>query len=383
MLFLVAVLIGISSLLFTNILVRKLANEERKSVELWASATRHLSNYDINQDVSFISEVIIKNKTIPVIQVDEDHKILAARNLDSLKSIIDTNRVSHEQYEKNLSYLQEQLEIMKSENESIEIRLLNNHKNYIYYKDSVLLNQLFYYPFFQLAVIFLFILVSYLAFSSSRKSEQNQVWVGMSKETAHQLGTPISSLLGWLEFLKVKDPKNEYVSEIEKDVQRLETITERFSKIGSAPRLTSTNLVEAIYDSVNYLKTRTSDKVSYNLHFTKEDIILAPINTALFDWVIENLCKNALDAMNGNGSIDISIQDNNQVVYLDIKDTGKGIHKSKYKTVFQPGFTTKKRGWGLGLSLSKRIIEVYHDGKIFIKSSDINSGTTFRIALRK
>ena len=378
-----AVLIGIFSLLFTNKLVRKLATEERKSVELWAKATRQISNMNINQDFSFISEVIINNNTIPVIQADENNNILFTRNLDSLRSIIDTARISKKDYERNLEYLNSQMEKMKSENEPIEIQLMNNHKNYIYYKDSVLLNQLFYYPFFQLGVIFLFILVSYFAFSSSRKSEQNQVWVGMSKETAHQLGTPISSLLAWVEYLKLKDADNEFISEIEKDVQRLETITERFSKIGSAPSLTRTNLVNVIYESVSYIRKRSSDKVIFNIGFAENQVVLAPINSALFEWVIENLCKNSLDAMNGNGSINISIQDNNQVIYLDIADSGKGIHKSKFKTVFQPGYTTKTRGWGLGLSLSKRIIEDYHDGKIFIKSSDPETGTTFRIALRK
>ena len=382
-LFLTAVVIGLSSLLFTNILVRKLAVEERKSVELWAEATRQLSNLNVNQDVSFISEVIINNKTIPVIQVDEDNKILAARNLDSLKSIINSRQLSEKELKRNLAYLNKELEIMKAEHEPIEIKLMNEHSNFIYYKDSVLLNQLFYYPFFQLAGIFLFIILAYLAFSSSRKAEQNQVWVGMSKETAHQLGTPISSLLAWVEYLKLKDTEGEILTEIEKDVQRLETITERFSKIGSAPILTRMNIVDVISAAVDYLKTRSSDKVSYTMHFNNNEEIFVPINHALFEWVVETLCKNALDAMNGVGSIEISIQDNTQVVYIDIKDSGKGIPKSKYKTVFQPGYTTKSRGWGLGLSLSKRIIETYHKGKIFVKSSDAATGTTFRIALKK
>lgn len=382
-LLMMAVLIGISSLVFTNRLVTKLSTEERKSVALWAEANRQLSKPGNDEAISFIFEVIRKNKTIPVIMVDEKMTILAARNLDSLKSIIDKKNLDPEVYDRNIAYLYKQLEIMRSEHEPIEIVLMDGHKNIIYYKDSILLTQLFYYPFFQLGVIFLFILVAYLAFSSSRRAEQNQVWVGMSKETAHQLGTPISSLLAWVEYMKEENTNQEMLMEVEKDVQRLETITERFSKIGSAPVLVRTNIVEVINSSIAYLKTRTSKKVNYQVKYDQVDEIVVPINQALFEWVIENLCKNAIDAMDGAGEIEISLQDNTQIVYVDIKDTGKGIPKTKFKTVFQPGYTTKQRGWGLGLSLSERIIETYHAGKIFVKSSDHETGTTFRIALRK
>lgn len=382
-LFICAILIGILSLYYTNILVKKLAVEERKSVELWAEATRQFALMNTNSDISFITEVIINNKTIPVIQVDENLNILFVRNLDKHKSDLDSTTLSPEIYQRNKNYLKKQLEIMESEHEPIEIVLDKNHKNYIYYKDSVLLKQLFYYPFIQLGVIFLFILVSYYAFSSSRKAEQNQVWVGMSKETAHQLGTPISSLIAWVEYMKLKETDSTLLNEIQKDVKRLETITERFSKIGSAPVLTRQNIIEVIYASVHYLQNRTSKKINYKLQFSESDEILVPMNRALFEWVIENICKNAVDAMEGKGDIDIFIQDNNQVLYLDIKDTGKGIAKSKFKTVFNPGYTTKHRGWGLGLSLAKRIVENYHDGKIFVKSSDPQNGTTFRIALKK
>ncbi len=381
-LFVAAVLIGISSLVFTNRLVAKLAKEERKSMELWAEATKQLSNTDIDQDVIFISEVLIKNKTIPVILVDEEMNILAARNLDSIKSNI-SKSLKPGQLARNKAYLSKQIEVMQSENEPIEIVLMDGHKQFIYYRDSVLLNQLFYYPFFQLAVIFLFILVAYLAFSSSRKAEQNQVWVGMSKETAHQLGTPISSLLAWVEYLKEENTDPTMLSEIEKDVQRLETITERFSKMGSAPVLTTTNITTVINNSINYLQSRTSDKVNYKFNFDVNDEYPVAINQSLFVWVVENLCKNSIDAMDGTGIIEISLQDNTQVLYIDIKDSGKGIPKTKFKTVFQPGYTTKQRGWGLGLSLSQRIIETYHAGKIFVKSSDPEHGTVFRIALRK
>ncbi len=381
-LFVAAIIIGLSSLIFTNNLVSELSIQERKSVELWAEATKQISNPDINQDVIFIIEVLINNKTIPVILVDAQMNIMAARNLDSLKSGISED-LSPAIYKRNKQYLNKQLEIMRSEKEPIEIVLMDGDKQFIYYKDSVLLTQLFYYPFFQLAVIFLFILVAYLAFSSSRKAEQNQVWVGMSKETAHQLGTPISSLLAWVEYLKEENTHPEMLVEIEKDVQRLETITERFSKIGSAPVLERTNIVTVIQDSVSYLQTRTSDKVNYKLAFDENEEMFVSINQALFVWVIENLCKNAIDSMNGMGDIEISLQDNTQILYVDIKDSGKGIPKSKFKTVFQPGYTTKRRGWGLGLSLSKRIIEIYHSGKIFVKNSDFERGTVFRIALKK
>jgi signal transduction histidine kinase len=382
-LFFLAVVIGMASLYYTNILVRKLAEEERKSVRLWAEATKEFSNSDSDVELNFITTVMINNNTIPVILMDEEMNFIHARNLDPEKSLTDSTKLSAEDYARNLKYLNRQLEIMISENEPIVINFTEDQRNYIYYKDSILLNQLFYYPFIQLAVIFLFIFVSYYAFSSSRKAEQNQVWVGMSKETAHQLGTPISSLIAWIEYMKMKDMDKEIIKEIEKDIVRLETITERFSKIGSAPVLTRQNVIRVLEDSINYIKRRTSDKVNYNLHFSLDDEVLLPLNLALFEWVIENLCKNALDAMEGAGDIDIYLQDNTQIVYIDIQDSGKGIAKTKYKTVFQPGYTTKNRGWGLGLSLAQRIIENYHDGKIFVKSSDPAEGTTFRIALKK
>jgi len=373
-LFVAAVVIGVSSLLYTQILIKKLAIEERKKVELWASATKLFPNISDDEVFTFITEVIINNVTIPVIltEIDEagNETINYTRNLDSLKL-----------HRKN--YLQNQLEIMKSMNQPIEIELLDGQKNYIYYKDSILLTQLFYYPYIQLLVIILFILVSYFAFNSSRKAEQNQVWLGMSKETAHQLGTPISSLLAWLEFLKLKNTDETLLLEVEKDIKRLETITERFSKIGSAPVLKKSNIAHVLNSSITYLKTRSSKKINYNLNFSSDDEIFVSINISLFEWVIENICKNAMDAMEGEGSIDINVTDSTQVVYIDIKDTGKGIPKSKYKTIFHPGYTTKQRGWGLGLSLTKRIVEIYHAGKIFVKNSEINKGTTFRIVLKK
>ena len=368
-LFFIAIAIGITSLLYTNKLVKELSIEERKKVELWAEGTKQIANIEnLNQDISFIEKVIINNETVPVILVDENHKIIAVRNLDN-KKIKDKN------------YLKKELTLMREKGQFIEIELSDGNKNYIYFKDSTLLNQLYYYPFIQLIVIFLFIAVSYLAFSISRKAEQHQVWVGMSKETAHQLGTPISSLMAWLELLKLQNIDNEITQELGKDVKRLEIIAERFSKIGSEPILKPTNLFYVLDKSIKYLKNRTSKRVTYNLNFPENELIL-PINLALFEWVIENICKNAIDSMEGIGEININVTNHIQVIYIDIKDTGKGIIKANQKKIFKPGFTTKKRGWGLGLSLTKRIIETHHGGKIFVKNSEINKGTTFRIVLK-
>jgi len=370
-LFIVAVLIGVTSLYYTNKLVAKLSVEERKKVELWAEGTKQIATIDnLNQDISFIVKILQDNETVPVILVDQKDSIISSRNLDSLKM-------------NDIKYLHQQLEIMKEQHEPIVVNLSKDERNIIYYKDSTLLTQLYYYPFIQWGVIFLFILVSYIAFSASRKAEQNQVWVGLSKETAHQLGTPISSLIAWVELLKLSEQDYKITSEVEKDIKRLETITERFSKMGSSPVLQQVNIIPVLINAIAYLKTRSSSRVNFNLQFSQTEEILVPVNISLFEWVVENLCKNSIDAMNGTGAIDISLTDHVQVVYIDVKDTGKGIPKSKWKTIFQPGYTTKKRGWGLGLSLSKRIIEIYHSGKIFVKNSELNKGTTIRIALKK
>lgn len=319
---------------------------------------------------SFISEVAINSASVPVIFTDSTRKnIIAFGNIDSVKI-------------KDPGYAKRTLEEMAYENNPIPIELGQGEKNYIFYHDSYLRTQLKYFPYVQLAVIGLFLLIAYTLFSTSRKSEQNQVWVGMAKETAHQLGTPLSSLLAWLEYLDMKGVDKTMVNEIRQDVKRLETITERFSKIGSIPVLSKENIFEVLEKSVNYLKTRTSQNVSYSIN-TSDKNLTAQLNVPLFEWVIENLCRNAVDAMDGKGSILITISDQMQFVYIDVGDTGKGISKSKFKTVFDPGFTTKKRGWGLGLSLSKRIIENYHFGKIFVKRSEHEKGTTFRIVLNK
>lgn len=370
LLLIAALLIGAASLWYTNKLVNKLADEEHKKIELWAEATKRLADVsEVNTDINFLSSVISNNNTIPVIWADENFKVISYRNLDSLKAL-------------DSVFLKKEVIAMREQHEPIEIKIAQNFKQYILYKDSELLIRLRYYPYFQLAVIALFLFVSYLAFSTSRKAEQNQVWVGMAKETAHQLGTPLSSLLAWLEMLKMKGTNPEYTTEIEKDLQRLQTITDRFSKIGAAPALKKEDVYQVLRHSVDYIRNRTSDQVTFHIDKPHHEIF-APMNVPLFEWVIENILKNALDAMSGAGKISIHITDQQQFVYMDVSDNGKGIPKSSYKTIFKPGYTTKSRGWGLGLSLSKRIIEDYHDGQIFVKSSEMGKGTTFRIVLKK
>lgn len=365
-------LIGITSLLYTNTLVNDLENEERKNVQLWAEGMKRLGDMDSESgDISIILEVIKKNETVPMIVVDESDKILFFKNLDSLRQT-------------DSLYLRTELEEMKLENPPITNFLTSEIKQYVYYKDSILLTRLFYYPYIQLAIILLFILIAYYAFNSTRKAEQNNVWLGLSKETAHQLGTPITSLLAWIELLKDDENTNaSLLIEIEKDVSRLEMIADRFSKIGSEPKLYEINITEQIQKSIDYIKLRVSKKVIFEDNLNKYDDYTFFINPPLFDWVIENIFKNAVDSMNGQGEIKVELIDANQFIYIDITDTGKGIPKNKQKTIFNPGYTTKKRGWGLGLSLTKRIIEDYHKGKVFVKRSEIDKGTTFRIAIKK
>ena len=371
-LLLLAVVIGIGSFIYTNWLVTNMAKEERKNVELWAEATQKLASYDINanQDITFLVDIIHRNTSIPIIIAD------------SLDQIGDTKNITFTEDNKD-KVLIRMLHKMKEENEPIIISVSKSKHQYLYYSDSLLLENLKYYPVIQFAVILLFILVAYLAFNSSRNAEQNQVWVGMSKETAHQLGTPISSLMAWVELLKMQNIDEKLIAEFEKDTERLQKITERFSKIGSVPELVLTDVGETIRSTVEYLKTRSSGRVKFILDFDLERRYDVPLNASLFSWVIENLCKNAIDAMNNNGTIQVSINEKDENIIIEVADTGKGISKAYFKTVFQPGFTTKKRGWGLGLSLAKRIVENYHKGKIFLKQSEINKGTTFRIILNK
>jgi signal transduction histidine kinase len=279
-------------------------------------------------------------------------------------------------------YLKHKLKEMMKENPPIEISITDNEKQYLYYSRSIILTKLVYYPLIQLGIILLFIAIAYFAFDSSRKAEQNQVWVGLTKETAHQLGTPISSLLAWVEILKLKNQDDSFVFELGKDVNRLNKIAERFSKIGSRPVLVPHNLIEVISNTLAYLKTRSSNKIVFNL-ISEDEEIMVPLNPPLFEWVIENICKNAMDAIEGDGVINIYVINESRSVFVDFQDTGRGIVKSKFKTIFKPGYTTKDRGWGLGLSLTKRIVEEYHSGKIFVSSSELGKGTTIRVVLKK
>ena len=369
-----AFLIGFFSLWYTNGLVNKLELRERAKIATWADATRLIASPKFEGDVNFLFKIIEANTTIPVILTDENGVVKGSRNLDSSG------------YNGN-NFLRDKIKTMELENEPIEIEYIAGQNIKIFYENSELLNQLRIYPYFQLGIIALFLMISYFAFSYSRRSEQNKVWAGMSKETAHQLGTPISSLIGWVDYLKEGEysvpPK--ILDEINHDLERLNLITERFSKIGSKPSLSIYNLHEVLRESTLYINTRTSDKVSIEIKdLEKLSGIDVSVNKPLFAWVIENLCKNAVDAMNGEGKIWFKVlEDDSNYIFIDIHDTGKGIPVNKQKTIFKPGYTTKKRGWGLGLSLVKRIIENYHQGKIYVKSSEIGKGSHFRIELLK
>lgn len=366
-----ALCIGAGSLLYTNQLANRLADQERSKVELWANGTKFLAtSEDQNADLSFVFEVVKANTTIPLVLTDGDDNIISLRNFD-------------EEQSEDPEYQQKQLRKIKGHNESIEIELYGGTKNFIHYDNSDLYYQLKYYPYVSLGIISIFILVAYFGFSFARKAEQDQVWVGLAKETAHQLGTPLSSLIAWVEYLKLKNVDPVILADMKKDVSRLETITERFSKIGSVPDLIPANLSEVLYEAVDYMQTRSSKKVVFTLLTDEVKDAQIPMNIPLFAWVIENLCRNAIDAMEGGGVIDVVAIDQGSKVAIDVSDTGKGIERSKFETVFQPGYTSKKRGWGLGLSLTKRIVEQYHNGKIIVKQSEIGKGTTFRIILNK
>jgi len=358
------------SLVYTGSLVEKLKVEERENIELWAEATRLISLADSTQKFEFLSSVIDNNNTVPVILTDESDSIISSRNFDSER--IDGPK-----------YLKKNLKKIKEKNDPIVITLENGHFNLIYYKDSIILTMLIYYPYIQLGIIILFIIVSYLAFSSSQKAEYNQVWVGLSKETAHQLGTPTSSLAGWIEILQHKYPDISITKELAVDVQRLEKVTERFSRIGSKPALASENIIVIISRTIDYLKLRTSSKVKFIADYTLDKELIIPVNPALFEWVIENVSKNSIDSMEGKGIITFRITETEKNALIDISDTGKGIPKSAFNKIFNPGFTTKQRGWGLGLSLAKRIIEEYHNGRIFVKYSEVGKGSCIRIILKK
>jgi signal transduction histidine kinase len=378
----ISVLISIGSIYYTNVLVDQLKERERQQVQLYAKAIEFFANDEgTSGDVNFIAqEILFQNNSIPIIQIDEKGKILSIRNIEVKEKWSEKRKET---------FLENEITMMGKAYDPIRVTLRDPQTNetfgtqYIYYKNSFLLMQLIAYPYIQLSVIAIFAFISYLAFSYSRTAEQNQVWVGLAKETAHQLGTPISSLMAWVEVIREFPEMKEkgVVEELEKDIQKLRMVTERFSSIGSVPILKQENVVLLINNVVNYLRPRVSSKIKMEV-FTLSDNITANVHAPLFEWVIENLCKNAVDAMGNSGTIAIKILRGNEgKVFIDISDTGKGIPRSKIQMVFRPGFTTKKRGWGLGLTLAQRIVDTYHNGKIFVKTSEENQGTTFRIAL--
>jgi two-component system, sporulation sensor kinase D len=380
-----ALIIASGSLFYTNYLARNIAKSERTRAQVWSLSIRQVISADDNDFLPYVFAVR-DSSIIPAIVTDEKGELQYARGLDSTKTF--NPPVPEAQQEKNapkydLAYFNKELSIMKSQHEPIKIDLPRGYW-LIYYKDSALLTQLKFFPYVQLTVIAVFLLLAYTAFNSSRKSEQNQVWVGLAKETAHQLGTPISSLMAWIELIKDKFNAEEdpLVAEMENDVKRLEIVADRFSKIGSKPKLEENFVYDIIEDFVNYFKVRVSNNITFEMTGNKD--LVAGLNVPLFDWVIENLLKNAVNAIEGKGSIKINIDTNktkDQIV-IDVTDTGKGIPRSKFITVFQPGYTTRKRGWGLGLSLTKRMVESYHNGRIFVRDSELGKGTTFRIILK-
>ncbi len=442
---------------YTEELFEKLKDEERKKIEIWAEATQHLITTGFTEDLTFYTKIIQGNTNIPVVVIDEKNNITQSRNVDfnqdSVKTLSNTLLKEYSVYKpidvnfgqnkqllyykdsklftelknvlndliksfisevvensasvpviitdssrqkvfaygnidslkiKDSLFLAKTLSNMESQNQPIEILLSDEGKNYIFYENSAILIRLRYFPYIQFGIIGIFLLIAYILFSTSRNSEQNQVWAGMAKETAHQLGTPLSSLMAWVELLKLKGIKDDTTTEIEKDIARLEIITQRFSKIGSIPKLEEEDLIIVLKDTIEYLRTRISKKINFVTNFNTSQQLIVPMSKYLFDWVIENLCKNAADSMGGSGTITIDVNDENPLyVIIDVSDTGKGIAKSKFKTIFNPGYTSKQRGWGLGLSLSERIIKKNHSGKIFVKHSVIDKGTTIRIMLKK
>lgn len=366
----IAILLGVASLVFSNFLVRDLEREETIRMEIWTEAMRTFNNADENTDLNLVLTVIKGNNTIPVIVLDDKGGIEIYSNV----RIHDAD---------TLGYLMREAAAMRDAGHIIRMDMDEPGQYYdVCYDDSLMLKRLAAYPYIQFGVFVVFLLVALFALLSMKRSEQNRVWVGLSKETAHQLGTPISSLMAWTEILQTNYPDDELIPEMGKDVKRLEVIAERFSKIGSLPETVPENLNEALLRVSDYMSRRSSEHITVNC-FVPDRPIMVRMCSPLFEWVIENLCKNAIDAMNGEGCISLHVAQTDERVYIDVIDTGKGIQKAHFKSVFSPGFTTKKRGWGLGLSLAKRIVESYHKGKIYVKHSELNKGTTFRIELRK
>lgn len=378
-------------LMISTNLVKQLSAQERERMNIWASATEKMAKADNNADIEFLLNIIAQNNSIPVMVTDGDKNILDYRNYTLPDRIGDGERVAFSDLtEKNRKYLQKRLnkavgtknmdEAVKSDSHFIKVEVFPGVNQYIYYEDSILLKRLSLYPYVELSVMLVLVLIIYTAVVYTKKAEQNRVWVGLSKETAHQLGTPISSLMAWTQYLEASGTDEEVTTEIDKDVKRLSVIADRFSKIGSRPDLELEYLNQTIISSLEYMSHRISGKVSLNFHFGEDDHGVM-ISRSLFEWVMENLTKNAVDAMSGIGEIHISSGREKDTLWIEFRDTGKGILRKNFSKVFSPGYTTKQRGWGLGLTLVKRIIEEYHDGRIFVKDSEIGIGTTFRIEL--
>ena len=369
-----AIAIAVVSLVASNILTKDLARQERTKMEVWAEAMRALSQADENTDLALVLKVLNDNNTIPVVVLDNDENVTDFRNVV----------INAKNYKDSLLYVSAMAKRLKSNKQNIRIQLSDASNEYIdvCYDDSLMLKRLALYPYVQLGVVMLFVVVAIFALLTSKRAEQNKVWVGLSKETAHQLGTPISSLMAWTTILKETYPDDDLLPEMDKDVKRLQLIADRFSKIGSLPEAVPESLSEVLDHVIDYMDRRTSKKIQLIKVFPADDIIIR-LNASLFEWVIENLCKNAVDAMGGeSGTITLRVETVGERVVVEVSDTGKGIRKKDLRNVFRPGFTTKSRGWGLGLSLAKRIVEEYHNGKIFVKSSELGKGTTFRIELK-
>ena len=370
-----AVVIAVASLVVSHFLVSDLSKEERNKMETWAQALHTLNNANENTDLSLVLSVLQGNNTIPVVVVDSTGMVMDYRNVE----------ISADNLKDSLSLLAKEANRMYRSGRFVKIILTDDpYADYqlVCYDESNLLKRLATYPYVQLGIVFIFVVVAIFALLSSKKAEQNKVWVGLSKETAHQLGTPISSLIAWIEILHENYPGDDMIPEMEKDVKRLELIADRFSKIGSLPEPQPSSLNNVISNVVDYIDRRTSSAVLMTVNMPNHDVVVR-INASLFEWVIENLCKNAVDAMEGKGKIWISVIEDGYDVAIEVADNGKGIRHKDLKSVFKPGFTTKKRGWGLGLSLAKRIVEEYHKGRIFVKESEIGIGTTFRIELKR
>ena len=368
-----AIMIAAASLVVSHFLVKDLAREERQRMEIWAEAMHTLSQADENTDLNLVLKVIEQNNTIPVIVTDAEGNVQIYRNVNiDGKDAADSLRIA-----------KDKARIMQQRQQTIKVQMGEGRKDFLLvcYDDSLLLKRLAYYPYIQLGVVMLFVVIAIFALLTSKRAEQNKVWVGLSKETAHQLGTPISSLMAWTEMLREQYPDDELIPEMDKDVRRLQLIADRFSKIGSAPERKAVNLHELLNNVVDYMSRRTSQRVHFTLDIDDDDTHCIMVNPQLFEWVLENLCKNAVDAMAGSGSITIKACTSRQRTVIDVTDTGKGIERGNVKNVFRPGFTTKKRGWGLGLSLARRIVEEYHNGRIYVLHTEVGKGTTFRIEI--